>query len=225
MNYGIIVAAGKSERLGPEVDKAFLTLGTKPVLAYSIIAFQECTAIDAIVLVVRKDRLAAARSLVQIYGCFKVRHIVAGGAQRQDSVLNGLEQLPDEALIVAVHDGARPCVTPAIIIETINSAKEHGSGVAAVKVTDTIKEVERGMKVTRTIDRARVWAVQTPQTFKRLQLIDALKKARKAKAVVTDEASAMENAGHEVHLVPSSWANLKITVPADIPVAAALLKV
>jgi 2-C-methyl-D-erythritol 4-phosphate cytidylyltransferase len=81
------------------------------------------------------------------------------------------------------------------------------------------------MKVARTIDRAKLWAVQTPQAFKRVQLLDALKKAHKAKMVVTDEASAMEKAGHDVHLVPSSWANLKITVPADIPVAAALLKV
>lgn len=225
MIYGIIVAAGKSERIGPDVDKAFLTLGTKPVLAYSLLVFQECPLIDGVVLVVRKDRLEAARSLVQIYGCSKVQAIVAGGPQRQDSVLTGLEQVPDEASIVAVHDGARPCITPALIADVIKSVKDHGSGVAAVKITDTIKEVERGLKVSRTIDRAKLWAVQTPQAFKRVQLIAAMKKIRKTRAIVTDEATAMEKAGYDVYLVASSWSNLKITVPADIPVAAAVLRV
>lgn len=225
MIYGIIVAAGKSERIGPDVDKAFLSIGTKPVLAYSLLVFQESPLIDGVVLVVRKDRLDAARGMVQIYGCSKVQAIVAGGTLRQDSVMNGLAQVPEEATIVAIHDGARPCVTAPLIADVIKSAKDHGSGVAAVKINDTIKEVERGSKVSRTVDRTKLWAVQTPQAFKRSQLVNAMKKIQKAKAVVTDEAAAMEKAGYDVHLVSSSWSNLKITVPADIPVAAAVLRV
>jgi 2-C-methyl-D-erythritol 4-phosphate cytidylyltransferase len=224
MNYGIIVAAGKSERIGLNVDKAFLTLGTKPVLAYSLQAFQDCALIDGVILVVRKDRLESARGLVQIYGYSKVKRIVVGGTLRQNSVMNGLAELPDDARVVAIHDGARPCVMPQLIEETIKSAKRFGSGVAAVKITDTVKEVEHGLLVAKTIDRTKLWAVQTPQTFKREILAAAMQRVLKSKATVTDEASALELAGYEVHLVSASWANLKVTIPDDLKYAAALLK-
>jgi len=224
MNYGIIVAAGKSERVGKGVDKAFLNLGTKPVLAYSLEAYEKCPDIDGIILVVRKDRLEGARGLVQIFGISKVKKIIAGGTKRQVSVCNGLAQLGDDVGIVSVHDGARPCVTPQLISNTIKSAKRYGSGVAAVKITDTVKHVERGMKVTRTVDRAKLWAVQTPQTFK----LDLLKKAfdfvHKKHKIVTDEASAMECVGEDVHLVESSGTNVKITTADDLQIASAMLK-
>ncbi len=223
MNYGIIVAAGKSERIGPNVDKAFLNLGTKPVLAYSLAAFQACDEIQGIILVVRKDRVDAAKALAQVYGYHKVKQVIAGGAQRQDSVMNGLDALGDEVDLVAVHDGARPCVTPALIAETLASARKFGSGVAAVKIMDTIKEVDRGLSVKKTVDRTKLWAVQTPQTFQRELLRDAYRKVVKAKATVTDESSALELVGAEVHLVSSSWSNLKITVPDDLKSAALLL--
>ncbi len=224
MNYGLIVAAGKSERMGPKVDKAFLSLGTKPVLAYALDAFERCEDIDGIVLVVRKDRVDAARNLVQMYGFAKVRRVVAGGAQRQDSVAIGLAEMGPEVRIVAVHDGARPCVSTDIIAETIKSAKRNGSGVAAMKVTDTVKYVERGMTVTKTVDRSKFWTVQTPQTFKRELLEQAFDKLTKSHAMVTDEATAVELLGEPVRLVPSSAANIKITSPDDLPLAAALLK-
>lgn len=224
MNYGVVVAAGKSERMGPNVDKAFLTLGTKPVLAYSLLAFEKCSDIDGVVLVVRKDRLDAARGLVQIFGCSKVRRVVPGGAQRQDSVWNGVKDLNDDVAIVSVHDGARPCVTPDLISETVKAAKRYGSGVAAVKITDTVKEVEKGFTVTKTVDRTKLWAVQTPQTFKRDLLMQAFSVVKKKKVEVTDEASAVELAGHEVHLVSASPSNIKITSPEDLALAVALLK-
>lgn len=223
MNYAIIVAAGKSERIGPNVDKAFLTLGSKPVIAYSLEAFQACEDIHGIILVVRKERVDSARSLAQIFGCHKLKKVIPGGAQRQDSVLRGLEELGDDVDLVAVHDGARPCVTRALIEETLVSARKFGSGVAAVKITDTIKEVARGSVVSRTIDRTKLWAVQTPQTFKRELLVAAYQKVAKAKASVTDESSALELAGEDVHLVSSSWSNLKITIPDDLKSAALLL--
>lgn len=226
MNYGIIVAAGKSERMGPEVDKAFLSLGTKPVLAYSLAAFEKCHDIDAIILVVRKDRVDAARGLIQIYSCSKVKKIVAGGAQRQQSVLNGIEALnSDDVKIVAIHDGARPCITPELISATIASAKANGSGVAAIKVTDTIKSADAHMNVEKTIDRTRLWAVQTPQTFKLDVLMKAFDAVKKKKAVVTDEASAVELICGKVKLVPSAQSNIKITTPEDLTTAAAFLKI
>lgn len=225
MIYGIIVAAGKSERMGVDVDKAFLSLGTRPVLAFSVMAFEQCPLIDGVILVVRKERVDSARGLVQMFGCSKVRKVVAGGATRQQSVMNGLAELGDDVKIVAVHDGARPCVTPALIEETIRAAKRHGSGVAASKVTDTIKEVERGNVVARTVDREKLWAVQTPQTFKTEWLVKAYAATGKKKQMVTDDASAVEAIGEIVHLVPTLTANIKITTPQDLGLAAMILKV
>jgi 2-C-methyl-D-erythritol 4-phosphate cytidylyltransferase len=224
MIYGIIVAAGKSERMGPSVDKAFLSLGTQPVLAYSLQAFEKCPEIDGVILVVRKDRLEGARGMVQLFGCSKVTRVVAGGAQRQTSVQNGLALLPDDVRVVAVHDGGRPCVTPELISATIKSAKKYGSGVAAVKITDTVKEVPRGLTVSKTIDRSKLWAVQTPQTFKRDLLIEGYAKVKKKGLVVTDEATAAALVQKDIKLVPSSWTNIKITTAEDLTIAAALLK-
>lgn len=224
MNFGVVVAAGKSERMGPEVDKAFLSLGTKPVLAYSLIAFEKCPDIEGVILVVRKDRVDSARAMAQLFGCYKVRKVLAGGATRQLSVKVGLAQLNHEVDIVAVHDGARPCITPAVISETIQSARKFGSGVAAVKITDTVKEVKKGLIVSKTIDRTMLWAVQTPQTFK----LDLLRKAfdvvQKKRLTVTDEASAVELVSRDVRLVPAALSNIKITVPDDLTLAAAVLR-
>jgi len=224
MNCAIIVAAGKSERMGVKVDKAFLTLGPKPVLAYSLEAFEACPDIDEVILVVRKDRTANARSMAQIFGCAKVVRVIAGGAKRQTSVINGLAALNEDTRVVAVHDGARPFVTPELISETVNIARRHGSAVAASRITDTVKYVERGLKVTRTLNRAKLWAVQTPQTFKIDVLREAFDVVEKKNATVTDEASAVELAGRDVRLVETVEPNLKITTTDDLPVAAALLK-
>ncbi len=225
MIFGIIVAAGKSERMGSDVDKAFLSLGTRPVLAYSLLAFEQCPMIDGVVLVVRKDRLESARGLAKIFGCDKVRKIVAGGSSRQASVMIGLAELGDDVRTVVVHDGARPCVTSDLICETIKSAKRHGSGVAAVKITDTIKEVDRGMVVARTVDRTKLWAVQTPQAFKVELLNQAYENVKKKKLTITDEASSIEALGEDVHLVPAPLSNIKITTPEDLALAGTILKV
>jgi len=223
VNYGVIVAAGRSERMGGKVDKAFLSLGMKPVLVHSLTAFEKCPDIDGVVLVVRKDRVGAARNMAQMFGCLKVKRVVAGGAMRQVSVENGLAVLHEEVKIVAVHDGARPCVSPELISETIKAAKRHGAGVAAVRLTDTVKQVDKGYTVTKTLDRSKLWAVQTPQTFKRALLEKSFKIVKKKGVKITDEASALELAGEKVHLVPAVVSNIKITAPDDLPLAAALL--
>jgi len=223
MNVGLIVAAGKSARMGPTADKAFLNLGSQPVLAYSVIAYERCPDIDTIVLVVRKDRVDSARAMAKVYGCPKVLNVVAGGSTRQISVANGLDVVSDETRIVSVHDGARPCVTPLLISETIAVARKHGSGVAAHKITDTVKHVERGVKVTRTMDRSKLWAVQTPQTFKLEILSKAYQFVKKKKLSVTDEAQAVESIDGDVRLVPAPLSNMKITCPDDLVLATTLL--
>ena len=119
MNTVILVAAGKSERMGQNTDKAFLSLGSKPVVAWSLLAFEQCPDIDQIVLVVRKDQVLAAKSVTQMFGISKIRTIVAGGSRRQDSVLSGMKEMDPDTRVVVVHDGARPCVTSELISETI----------------------------------------------------------------------------------------------------------
>lgn len=224
MNCGIIVAGGKSERMGANIDKAFLSLGTKPVVVYSLLAFEKCRDIDEVILVVRKDRVDVARQAVRMFGCNKVKKIIAGGILRQQSVINGLDETSEDVDIVVVHDGARPCVTSDLISQTINSAKQHGSGVAAVKITDTIKRVEKGMIISGTIDRTKLWLVQTPQAFKMSFLRKAFAYVEKKKIKVTDEASAVELVLSDVRLVVSSSSNIKITSPDDLTLVAALMR-
>jgi len=221
---GIIVAAGKSERMGPNVDKAFISLEAKPVLAYSLLAFEKCPDVDEVVLVVRKDRLDTARGMAQMFGCAKLKRVVAGGPTRQASVVNGLDVLSDDVDIVVVHDGGRPCIKPGLVASVIRAAKRYGSGVAATPITDTVKYVEKGVTVTRTLDRAKLWAVQTPQAFRRDLLQQAFDVVRKRDLHVTDEASAVELVCDDVRLVACTQPNPKITTADDLVVAAALLK-
>jgi len=225
MNTVIIVAAGKSERMGSNTDKAFLSLGSKPVVAWSLLAFEECTDIDQIILVVRKDQVLAAKSVTQMFGISKIRAIVAGGARRQDSVQNGMKAMDPETRVVIVHDGARPCVTPELISEIIKYAKRNGCGVAASRVWDTIKYVERGTTVDHTVDRTKLWAVQTPQAFSAELLKRAYKTVEEQKATVTDEAGAVELIGEPVRLIEWPLPNIKITTAEDLPLAAAAMKI
>ncbi len=147
-----------------------------------------------------------------------------GSAERQDSVGNGLKACESRTEIVAVHDGARPLVTPALIESTIASARAFGTGIAATKVVDTIKEANEDKTVVRTVDRTRLWAVQTPQTVTFRLLRDAYAKVFEKKIVVTDEAAAVELIGEKVHLVETPFLNLKVTTPSDLGIAEALLR-
>lgn len=225
MNTAIILAAGKSERMGVGTDKAFLSLGSKPLMVWSLLAFEQCREIDRIILVIRKDQQLAAKSVTQMFGISKLESIVNGGAKRQNSVLNGMKEMNPETKIVIVHDAARPCVTPDLITETIKFAKRLGCAVSAARVWDTIKYVERGLTVNYTIDRSKLWAVQTPQACKVELLRRAYDEVVAKKAVVTDEASAVELIGEPVRLVEWERPNIKITTAEDIPLAAAALRI
>ena len=224
MNTAIIVAAGKSERMGTGADKAFLSLGSKPIVAWSLLAFEACADVDRIILVVKRDQVLAAKSVAQMFGISKLRTIIPGGGKRQDSVMCGIGQIEPETRFIVVHDGARPCVTPELISETLRYAKRHGCGIAASRIWDTVKYVERGTTVDHTLDRSKLWAVQTPQAF----TTDLLKRAYAAvteqKATVTDEAGAVELLGEPVRLVEWSRPNIKITTVEDMPLAAVAMK-
>ncbi|MCL2105009.1 MAG: 2-C-methyl-D-erythritol 4-phosphate cytidylyltransferase [Kiritimatiellaeota bacterium] len=224
MTVAIIVAAGKSERIGTGVDKAFLSLGAKPIVAWSLLAFEACADIDQIILVVRKEQVLAAKSVAQMFGISKLRTVIPGGGKRQDSVMCGMEQMDPETRFVVVHDGARPCVTPDLISETLRYAKRNGCGIAASRIWDTVKYVERGTTVDHTLDRAKLWAVQTPQAFNVNLLRRAYKAVVEKKATVTDEAGAVELLGESVRLVEWARPNIKITTVEDIPLAAVAMK-
>ena len=198
MVTAIVVAAGKSERMGTGTDKAFLNLGPKPVLAWSLLAFERCTDVDQIVVVVRKDQIVATKALVRMFGISKIRTVVAGGQKRQDSVMNGLKEVDSDTRIVVIHDGARPCVKPETIAETVKVAKRTGAAVIGCHIWDTVKFVEKGTTVSRTEDRSKLWAVQTPQAF---------------------SASVIE----PVKIVESNVPNLKITTVEDLRVAAGVV--
>ncbi len=225
MTAAIILAAGRGERMGADVDKAFLSLGPKPLVAYSLAAFEACSDIDAVFLVVRRDRIDGAREMCRIFGMSKLSGVIPGGSRRQDSVRAVLAALPPDAAIGSIHDSARPLVTPALISATVKSARETGSGVAASKVVDTLKLVERGNIAASTVDRAKLWAVATPQTFRTALIRRAYDAVADSKKTVTDDAGALELIGEKARLVEWRNPNIKVTVAEDLAVAGALLRI
>ncbi len=224
MNSAIIVAAGKGTRMGPGVDKLFLEVAGRPVVAHTWQRFNHATCVDEIVLVVRNGMQPAFQELARQSGFLKPFRLVAGGAERQDSVWNGLEALSPESDIVAIQDAARPCTSEALIAGTIEAARETGAAVAAQAVTDTIKESADGRLVARTVDRARLWSVQTPQTFRVEVIRRALAEVRRRGLSVTDDTAGCELIGQPVRLVVSTGPNPKVTRPDDLPYVELLLR-
>src|SRR4051812_26956502 len=186
MTSAILVAAGKGTRMGANVDKLFLELNGCPVVVHTWKQFDRSECIDELVIVVRDGMQKSFEELAQQYGLKKSFRLVMGGKERQDSVWYGLEALSPEATIVAIQDAARPCTSQALISATIQAARETGAAVAAQPVTDTIKESGDGKVIERTLDRSRLWAVQTPQTFRVEVIRRALAKVRQNGHLVTD---------------------------------------
>ena len=222
MTTAIIVAAGKSERMGTGTDKAFLSLVNKPVVAWSLLAFERCPEVDRIVLVVRKDQQVAAKAVCQMFGISKLQAIVAGGAKRQESVAAGLAAGDIDTRYVIVHDGARPMVASELIAEIAKAVRRSPAVTVGRRITDTVKRVEKGITVSATEDREKLWAVQTPQAFQVKALRAAL--ASLGGREVTDECQALELAGETVKILESRQPNFKITTVEDLQIAASLLK-
>ena len=222
MTTAIILAAGKSERMGGGVDKAFLSLIDKPVVAWSLLALERCAAIDRIVLVVRKNQLLASKAVVKMFGISKIEKIVAGGARRQESVAAGLAACDLDTQVVVIHDAARPLVTSEMFAEVVAELKRSDAVTYGRPVTDTIKRSSNGIDVNQTVPREDLWAVQTPQVF-RMSAIRAAYKALKS-GEVTDDCQAIEQNGGKVRIVCSQRPNLKITTAEDLQIVGALLK-
>lgn len=219
MNTAIIVAAGSGQRFGSEIPKQFLELAGKPIIVHTIERFEAAPSIHAIVLVLAEENIARHRSLQNRFS--KLSAVVAGGASRAQSVLNGLNSLPPECEIAAVHDGARPLVSIDEIERTIEKATETGAACLVGAVTDTIKSV-RGGEIAATLDREQLRRALTPQAFR----VDVLKRAFELadpNGAVTDECYLVEKLGHPIAIVEGSPTNIKITHPDDLALAEALL--
>ena len=223
MTSAIIVAAGKGTRMGPTQDKLFLEIAGKPVVVHTWQRFAEAECIDDIILVVREGMQSAFEELAKRFQLGKPFRLVAGGAERQDSVWNGLEAAGEETEIVAIQDAARPCTSGRLIADTVTMARENGAAVAAQPVTDTIKESVDGKSVTRTLDRSLLWSVQTPQTFRIEILRHALSEARNRGLLITDDTAACELIGQPVRLVTSAEPNPKVTRREDLAYVEMLL--
>lgn len=222
MTTAIILAAGKSERMGKGVDKAFLSLVDKPVVAWSLLAFERCRDIDRIVLVVRKEQQLAAKAVCKMFGISKLDKIVPGGQKRQESVAAGLAACDLDTRYVVVQDGARPMVTSELVAEAVKTAKRGQSVAVGRPMTDTVKSCAKGLVVTETIPRDRLWAVQTPQVFQMREIRAAYRVLGKKE--VTDDCQAVELNGGAVRIMEWLRPNFKITTVEDLQLAAALLK-
>jgi 2-C-methyl-D-erythritol 4-phosphate cytidylyltransferase len=221
MLSAIIVAGGSSQRMG--FDKLFALLGDKPVLAHTIGAFERADSVAEIVLVARAERVREFEELVQANDFKKVCRVVAGGERRQDSVQAGLNAVSADASFIAVHDAARPLVMPEQIDRVLALAREHGAASMAAPVTDTLKRADEDQRVTASVSREKIYAMQTPQIFERELLERAYDAVAADGLVVTDEVSAVEHVGATVVLLPNDEWNVKITYPRDLLLAQAVL--
>ena len=223
MVSAIIVAAGSGKRMGPNVDKLWLEVAGRPVVAHTWRQFNDAPCVDEIILVVRDGMQPHFTELAAQFKFQKMFRLVIGGAERQDSVWNGLEAVSAKTEIVAIQDAARPCTTAQLIADTVQAARETGAAVAAQPVTDTIKETADGAIISRTVDRSKLWSVQTPQTFRVAVIRKAIAVARAKNLILTDDTAACELIGQPVRLVKCMTPNPKVTVPADLPLIESLL--
>lgn len=223
MTTAIIVAAGKSTRMGGNGDKAFMALAGKPVVAWSLLAMERCADIDRIVLVVRKEQLLAAQEVTRMFGISKLQKVVAGGTKlRQESVKAGLDACDPETSLVVIHDGARPLVTPALVSAVVAEAAKCGAATAGRKVVDTLKEVDGKREVVKTVNREKLYQVQTPQAFAMSTLRVAY--AKLGRKEYTDDCMVVEQSGTKVRIYETNMPNLKVTTVEDLQVASALLR-
>jgi 2-C-methyl-D-erythritol 4-phosphate cytidylyltransferase len=220
MLTAIIVAAGSSKRTG--FDKLLAKIAGRPVIQHTLTAFENATCVNDVLVVARET--VAMRHFIVKTNLRKVRRVVRGGVRRQDSVQAGLNALDDEVEFVAVHDAARPLITSREIERVFAAARKHGAAALATPITDTLKLADANQVVSGSIDRQNVFAMQTPQVFRRELLSQAYEEVKRDSLTVTDEVSAIEHAGGRIMIVPAEDHNLKITYASDLPLAEAVLK-
>jgi 2-C-methyl-D-erythritol 4-phosphate cytidylyltransferase len=210
----VVPAGGRGVRMGRK--KQDIRVGARPVLRWTLDALEATRAVQGIVVAVPVEDVPAWRR--RLRGCRKVRAVVAGGEERQESVARGLAAVPPTAAVILVHDGVRPCITPELVRRVVEATRAHGAAVAALPVAETLKRGAEGW-VKATIPRDGLWAIQTPQGFRADLLREAHRRAAADRIVGTDDAALVERLGAPVRLVPGLPGNLKITRPEDLPLA------
>ncbi|MEK6942957.1 MAG: 2-C-methyl-D-erythritol 4-phosphate cytidylyltransferase [Nanoarchaeota archaeon] len=220
MNFAIIVAAGKGKRMNSNTNKVFLEINNKPILAHTLEKFQSCSAIDEIAVVSQKINFKKINEIKKQHTLGKIKNIVEGGKERQDSVYNGLMSIKKAKSrdIILVHNGSNPLVKDEEIKNCIAAAKKHGASAAAFRLKDTIKRT-KGNFASETISRKDVWQMQTPQCIQYGLFTEAYKNARNKKIIATDDVSLVEALNKKVKIVECSYENFKITTPNDFAMA------
>lgn len=204
-------------------DKISAPLGGRPLIAHSLSAFNDCPDVDHIVLVCAADRIAEFQSLAAEFP--KVRSVVAGGKERVESVLAGIAAFADpRPIFVAVHDGARPLITPEAVSACYQAAREFGASVSAEPVTDTLHRVNSQSLTVETVSRKNLWRMQTPQILELTVLESLLQDVREAGGTITDEISLLIRSGGKAMVVENSDWNIKVTYPRDLELAEMILE-
>ncbi|MDD2541050.1 MAG: 2-C-methyl-D-erythritol 4-phosphate cytidylyltransferase [Desulfuromonadaceae bacterium] len=225
-SVALIPAAGMGKRMGASINKQYLQLNDMPIVARTISIFEQSPLIDVIYLVIPAEEIAYCRKhIVNAYGFKKVAAIVPGGKERQNSVMNGLNAMREfvsDNDVILIHDGVRPLVTEQMLQASINAAALHDGALVAVPVKDTIKTVRDGI-ICGTPPRETLWQAQTPQSFRFGKIYRAHLSAEADNFSGTDDASLIEYAGGNVHIIPGDYRNIKITTPEDLILAEAFL--
>ena len=226
MAAAIIVAAGKGIRMQERLRKQYLPLAGTPILVRTLTVIDACRSVDCIYLVVPRDDFDFCREhiLSRLKSARRV-HLVAGGARRQDSVYNGLQQIDANCRIVLIHDGVRPFVKNDQLVASINGARQFGACILGVPAYDTLKRVDSSENIVGTLSRDAVWLAQTPQTFRYDLIRKAYDQARTDRYIGTDDASLVERLGEPVKIIRGSRSNIKITNKEDLKIAQSLIEV
>lgn len=222
----IIVAGGSGKRMGGSIKKQYILLKGKEVLARTIETFEACEFVDEIILVVGKEEIEYVKErIVACYQFKKVNKIISGGAERQDSVYNGLMAADQNTQYVIIHDGARPFINKEVIEECLEKAREMGASIVGVPVKDTIKVCDlESHKVQDTPRRDSLWIIQTPQIFLFNLLMDAYNFARDRQLQVTDDSMIIEAYGKDVYITEGEYTNIKVTTPEDLIMGEAIIE-
>jgi 2-C-methyl-D-erythritol 4-phosphate cytidylyltransferase len=218
----IIVAGGRGKRMGANINKVFLPLAGKEIIAHTMAAFESCAMIDEIIVVTGKDDINRVWDIGKCDGITKLANVTEGGDERQNSVYNGLRASSGD--IAAIHDGARCLITPCEIESVLKDALRFGAAAIGVTVKDTLKSIDENGTITGTVDREHTIQIQTPQVFALDEITRLHERAEQDKITVTDDCSVFEHYGKSVHVTIGTYDNIKLTTPEDIAVGEEILK-
>ncbi len=216
----IVVAAGRGKRSGSKISKPLIEIGNRPAITYCLKVLSAHPEIKEIILVANPANLGPLKRTIKKYRIFKIKKIALGGKERRDSVACGLRKINPRADLILIHDAVRPFIDKKIVSQVIKEAKKCGAAIAAVPVKATIKEITGNYLVKSTLNRIKLWEIQTPQVFKKDLIIKAHNRYKALN--VTDDAALVEKLGAKVKLVRGSYFNIKITTPEDLILAEAI---